>query len=40
VAGPTDLEQLELEYVNDARLDPLGDAARYILAYSPLQSQN
>ena len=40
MAGPTDLEQLELEYVNDARLDPLGDAARYILSYSPLQSQN
>jgi hypothetical protein len=32
----TDLEQAMLEYINDARLDPVGNAARYILAYSPL----
>ena len=34
----SDLEQLLFEYINDARLDPLGDAARYIASYSPLQS--
>ncbi|HEY0107530.1 MAG TPA: CAP domain-containing protein, partial [Rhizomicrobium sp.] len=38
--GPTDLEQLLLEYINDARLDPLGDAARYISSYSPLGSSD
>lgn len=34
----SDLEQLLLEYVNDARLNPMGDAARYISSYSPLTS--
>ena len=33
----TDAEQLLLELINDARLDPLGNAARYIASYSPLQ---
>jgi Ca2+-binding RTX toxin-like protein len=36
--APTNLEQLLLEYVNAARLDPLGDAARYISSYAPLTS--
>lgn len=40
MAGPTDLEQLLLEYVNDTRLDPMGDAARYISSYAPLASPN
>jgi len=31
-------EQLLLELVNDARLDPLGNAARYIGSYAPLVS--
>jgi uncharacterized protein YkwD len=34
----TDLEQHLLELVNDARLDPMGNAARYISSYSPLTS--
>jgi len=33
-----DVEQLLLELVNDTRLDPLGNASRYISSYSPLQS--
>ncbi len=37
---PTDLEQLMLEYINDARLDPMGNAARYITGYSPLTSDD
>ena len=37
---PSNLEQLLLEYVNDARLDPMGNAARYITSYSPLTSNN
>src|SRR4051794_38774964 len=36
MAGPTNLEQLLLQYVNEARLDPLGNAARYLTSYSPL----
>src|ERR1041385_4659898 len=32
--------QLLLELINDARLDPMGDAARYITSYSPLTSSN
>jgi hypothetical protein len=32
----SNLEQMFLELVNSARLDPLGDAARYITSYSPL----
>lgn len=38
MAGPSDLEQLMLEYVNDARMDPLGNAARYIASYDPLRA--
>ncbi|MCE2950386.1 MAG: CAP domain-containing protein, partial [Betaproteobacteria bacterium] len=34
----TDLEQALLELVNATRLDPLGDAARYISSYTPLTS--
>jgi uncharacterized protein YkwD len=40
MAGPTDLEQYLLELVNSARLDPQGDALRYIASYSPLSSQD
>ena len=40
MAGPTNLEQLLLQYVNEARLDPMGNAARYIAAYSPLTSND
>lgn len=35
---PTDLEQFMLELVNDARLNPMGDAARYLSGYAPLTS--
>ena len=38
MAGPTDIEQLLLEYINDARIDPMGNAARYLTSYSPLTS--
>ena len=38
MAGPTDLEQLLLELVNAARLDPMGDAARYISSYGATAS--
>ena len=38
MAGPTDLEQYLLELVNDARLNPMGNAARYLSSYSPLRS--
>jgi hypothetical protein len=38
VAGPTDQEQLLLEHTNEARLDPLANAARYISSYSTLTS--
>ena len=34
MTAPTANEQLLLEYINDARLDPLGDAARYISSYA------
>lgn len=34
----TAAEQYLLELVNDARLDPLGNAARYITSYNPLTS--
>jgi uncharacterized protein YkwD len=34
----TDLEQYLLELINDARMDPMGDAARYIASYAPLTS--
>src|SRR5687767_8688892 len=33
-------EQLFLELINSARLDPLGDAARYITSYSTLLSDH
>ena len=33
MTAPTAEEQLLLEYINAARLDPLGDAARYISSY-------
>lgn len=32
-------EQYLLELINDARLDPLGDASRYISTYSPLTAR-
>jgi uncharacterized protein YkwD len=32
----TDLEQLALELINEARLDPMASAQRYISSYSPL----
>src|SRR6266436_6527977 len=38
--GPTDLEQLMLEYVNDARLDPYQDAGRYLTSADPLTSSD
>ncbi|MBI1196443.1 MAG: calcium-binding protein [Phenylobacterium sp.] len=34
MADPTAEEQLLLEYINAARIDPLGDAARYISSYA------
>jgi len=36
--GPTDQEQLFLELINEARIDPMRNAARYITSYSPLIS--
>src|SRR5258705_977181 len=38
MGGPTDLEQQLLKLFNDARLDPMGDAARFIASYSPRTS--
>lgn len=38
MADPTDLEQFYLELINDARLDPVGNTARYISSYTPLIS--
>lgn len=38
MSDPTNDEQLLLELINDARLNPLGNAARYISSYSPLIS--
>ncbi|MCK0098425.1 CAP domain-containing protein [Qipengyuania sp. S6317L1] len=35
----TDLEQYNLELINDARLDPMGNAARYISSYDPLTAR-
>ena len=40
MAGPSNLEQYLLELVNDARLNPMGDAARYITSYGPLTSSD
>jgi Ca2+-binding RTX toxin-like protein len=36
--GPSNDEQYMLELINSARLNPIGDAARYISSYSPLTS--
>jgi uncharacterized protein YkwD len=38
MATPTAEEQYFLELINEARLDPMGNAARYIASYSPLVS--
>ena len=38
--GPTDLEQLMLEYINDARLDPYHNAGRYLTSADPLTSSD
>lgn len=35
---PTAAEQYELELINDARLDPLGDAFRYLNSFDPIES--
>jgi uncharacterized protein YkwD len=40
MAGPSDLEQYLLELIDEARLNPMADAARYITSYSPLQSSD
>jgi Ca2+-binding RTX toxin-like protein len=41
MAAPTNLEQYLLELVNEARLDPMANAARYISSYStPAQSND
>ncbi|UCE31051.1 MAG: hypothetical protein JSW68_13585 [Burkholderiales bacterium] len=40
MSAPTDLEQLYLELVNDARLNPQANAARYIASYTPLASND
>jgi autotransporter passenger strand-loop-strand repeat protein len=37
-ATPQDDAQYLLELINDARLNPLGDAARYLSSYDPLSS--
>ncbi len=36
VTGPTNNEQLMLELINDARLDPVRNASRYITSYPTL----
>lgn len=38
MSAPNATEQYLLELINDARLNPLGDAARYISSYNPLTS--
>ena len=38
MAGPSAEEQYQLELINDFRLNPLGDTARYISSYAPLHS--
>jgi uncharacterized protein YkwD len=38
MANPTAEEQYLLELINEARLNPLANAARYINSYSPLTS--
>ncbi|MEZ5737843.1 MAG: tandem-95 repeat protein [Novosphingobium sp.] len=40
MAAPTDQEQYLLELINEARLDPLKNAARYITSYTPLTSSD
>lgn len=40
MAGPTDQEQLMLELINDARLNPVKNAARFIASYGPLRSND
>lgn len=40
MAGPTDLEQLLLELINEARLNPVKNATRYISSYGPLRSND
>lgn len=40
MAAPTAQEQYQLELINHARIDPMGNAARYISSYSPLVSGN
>lgn len=40
MAAASNIEQYILELINDARLDPLGNAARYISSYSPLTSSD
>ena len=40
MAAPTNDEQFFLELVNEARLDPLGSAARFISSYAPVTSSN
>ena len=34
----TSLEQYLLELINEARLNPMGNAARYLTGYAPLTS--
>lgn len=38
--GPTDLEQLVLELLNETRLDPQRSAYRYITSFAPLRSDD
>ena len=38
MTGPSNEEQYYLELINDARLNPLGNAQKYISSYSPLTS--
>ena len=40
MANPTAEEQFLLELINEARLNPLANAARYISSYSPLTSSD
>ncbi|GAB5390008.1 MAG: hypothetical protein Alpg2KO_29760 [Alphaproteobacteria bacterium] len=40
MASPTDFEQMMLELINSARMDPQADFDRYISSYSPLESED
>jgi Ca2+-binding RTX toxin-like protein len=40
MGAPSANEQMLLELINDARLNPMGNAARYITSYSPLTSND